>query len=120
MPTRHLRFALLDVTFAGAPLPSATMDVWQDDNGVARWSARALMPAGQAAESGRLVGRTKDGRHLSGDVDIANRQTGPGGPRGQTLVELHGSGPLEGLDGSTPDEATKPAPTANQGANPQR
>ena len=24
---------------------------------------------------------------------------GPGGPRGQTLVELHGSGPLDGLEG---------------------
>jgi hypothetical protein len=99
VPTRHLRFALLDVTFAGAPLPSATMDVWEDDGGVARWSARALMPAAQVAESGRLSGRTKDGRIVSGDVDVKNRQMGPGGPRGQTLVELHGSGPLEGLEG---------------------
>jgi hypothetical protein len=90
---------LLDVTFAGTTLPSATMDVWEDDRGVARWSARALMPATQAAESGRLDGRTKDGLIISGDVEVANRQVGPGGPRGQTLVELHGSGPLEGYEG---------------------
>lgn len=74
------------------------MDVWEDDSGVSRWSARALMPAAQVAESGRLSGRTKDGRYYSGDVDVKNRQMGPGGPRGQTLVELHGSGPLEEHD----------------------
>jgi hypothetical protein len=85
--------------FAGVALPGATVDLWQDDTGVARWSVRALMPGAQAAESGRLTGRTKDGRTLSGEVAVANRQMGPGGPRGQTLVELHGSGPLEGLDG---------------------
>jgi hypothetical protein len=32
---------------------------------------------------------------------------GPGGPRGQTLVELHGSGPLEEL--SEPPPAEEPA-----------
>ncbi|HEV8545824.1 MAG TPA: hypothetical protein VGQ64_06000 [Candidatus Limnocylindrales bacterium] len=103
MPTKHLRFALHDVTFAGVPLPSATMDLWQDDHGVNRWSVRALMPVAQQAEVGRLTGRTKDGRSVSGDVDVANRQMGPSGPRGQTLVELHGAGPLEGLDVPPPD-----------------
>jgi hypothetical protein len=97
VPSSHRRFALLEVTFAGTALPSATMDVWEDDSGVARWSARALMPAAQTAESGRLTGKAKDGRVISGEVEVANRQMGPGGPRGQTLVELHGSGPLEGL-----------------------
>ena len=99
VPTSHRRYALLDVMFAGAPLPGATLDIWEDDSGVTRWSARALMPAAQAAETGRLTGHTKDGRNVSGEVEVANRQMGPGGPRGQTLVELHGSGPLEGLDG---------------------
>ena len=61
------------------------------------------MPGAQAAESGRLTGRTKEGQTLSGDVAVANRQMGPGGPRGQTLVELHGSGPLEGLDAPPQD-----------------
>ncbi len=98
MPPTHLRFALLDVMFAGAALPSATMDVWKDSGGATQWSARALMPAGQVAERGRLTGRLKDGRLVAGHVDVANRQVGPGGPRGQTLVELHGSGLLEGLD----------------------
>lgn len=97
MPSSHHRFALLDVTFAGTALPSATLDLWEDDQGIARWSARALMPATQTAERGRLSGRLKDGRTISGEVDVANRQMGPGGPRGQTLVELHGSGALEGF-----------------------
>ena len=90
------------MTFAGAALPSATMDVWTDESGIARWSARALMPATQVAESGRLDGRLKDGRMVSGMVTVANRQVGPGGPRGQTLVELHGSGPLDGIDEAPP------------------
>jgi hypothetical protein len=102
VPTSHRRFALLDVTFAGVPLPSATMDVWEDDRGVSRWSARALMPATQTAASGRLEGRMNDGRLVSGDVEIANRQVGPAGPRGQTLVELHGSGPLETVEAPRP------------------
>ena len=97
MATKHLRFALLEVTFAGAPLPSATMDLWTDDSGTTRWSARALMPVTQQAEAGRLSGKLKDGRLISGEVEVKNRQMGPGGPRGQTLVELHGSGELEGL-----------------------
>jgi hypothetical protein len=98
VPTSHRRFPLLDVTFAGAPIPSATMDVWEDDGGVARWSARALMPATQTASGGLLAGRMKDGRLVSGEVEVANRQVGPAGPRGQTLVELHGSGPLETVE----------------------
>jgi hypothetical protein len=98
VPSRHRRFALLDVTFAGVALPSATVDLWEDDGGVSRWSVRALMPLTQTAESGRLTGRTKDGLQLSGDVALANRQAGPGGPRGQTLVELHGTATLEGLE----------------------
>jgi hypothetical protein len=107
VPSSHRRFPLLDVTFAGVALPSATMDLWDDDSGVTRWSARALMPALQVAERGRLTGRTKDGRYFSGEVDVANRQMGPGGPRGQTLVELHGSGPLE--ESSEPPPAEEPA-----------
>jgi hypothetical protein len=107
VPSSHRRFPLLDVTFAGVALPSATMDLWDDDSGVTRWSARALMPALQVAERGRLTGRTKDGRYFSGEVEVANRQMGPGGPRGQTLVELHGSGPLE--ESSEPPPAEEPA-----------
>ena len=83
------------------------MDVWEDDTGVARWSARALMPAAQDAESGRLTGRTKEGHEVSGEVTVANRQIGPGGPRGQTLVELHGSGPLERGVGATEEPAAE-------------
>lgn len=97
MPSHHRRFALHEVTFAGTVLPSATVDLWEDDSGVSHWSVRALMPQSQSAERGRLTGRTKDGRELAGDVEVADRQAGPGGPRGQTLVELHGTAELEGL-----------------------
>ena len=37
-----------------------------------------------------------DGRSLSGYAIVANRQVGAGGRR-ETLVELHGSGALNGL-----------------------
>ena len=83
------------------------MDLWTDDSGVTRWSARALMPVTQQAEAGRLSGKLKDGRLISGEVEVKNRQMGPGGPRGQTLVELHGSGPLE--ESSEPPPAEEPA-----------
>ncbi len=93
MVRRHRRFALLDVTFAGQPLPGATIDAWEDDGGSNRWTARALMPFGQQIEAGLLEGRTKDGSRVSGEVRVANRQHGPRGPR-TVLVELHGSGLL--------------------------
>ncbi len=102
MPPSHRRFALLDVTFGGVSLPSATLDLWTTGTGIDHWSARALLPPGHAAESGRLSGKLKDGRILTGDVTVANRQAGPAGPRGQTLVELHGSGPLDGIDDEVP------------------
>jgi hypothetical protein len=102
VPPSHRRFALLDVTFAGVALPSATMDIWTADTGIDHWSARALLPPGSAVESGRLSGKLKDGRIVSGNVTVANRQAGPAGPRGQTLVELHGSGALEGIDDEIP------------------
>lgn len=102
MPS-HKRFPLHDVTFGDTPLPSATMDLWTAENGIDHWSARALLPSGHTAESGRLSGKLKDGRVVSGNVTVANRQAGPAGPRGQTLVELHGSGPLEGIADEIPD-----------------
>ncbi len=98
MPPSHQRFALLDVTFGGVALPSATLDLWTADTGIDHWSARALLPPGHVAETGVLTGKLKDGRVVSGNVTVANRQAGPAGPRGQTLVELHGSGVLDGID----------------------
>jgi hypothetical protein len=94
---KHRRFALLDVTIAGFPLPAATMDWWQDDNGQPQWSARALVKLGDLPDEGELAGHTRDGRLVSGHVLMAGKQMGPGGPR-QTLVEFHGTGVLAGLD----------------------
>jgi hypothetical protein len=94
MPTKHRRFALLEVTYAGAPVPNATMDCWEDDLGRIQWSARALVTTAGLPDSGRLTGRTKEGRIVSGEVLVANHQMGPGGPR-QTLVEFRGTGELE-------------------------
>jgi len=96
---RHQRFALRDVTFAGLSLPGATMDRWEDAEGRAQWSARVVARFGPLPDEGELVGRTADGRILTGHVHIGDRQMGPGGRR-ETLVEFHGSGDLHGLDGS--------------------
>jgi hypothetical protein len=93
---RHRRFALLDVTFAGAPLPSATVDCWQDTRGEPQWQARVLTRTGPMAETGELSGRMADGRILSGNALVADQQVGPGSRR-ETLVVFHGSGTLRGL-----------------------
>ncbi len=97
--TRHLRFAIHDVTFGGVGLPGATVDCWDDDAGQSRWSARIVTRVGPELDEGELTGRTADGRSLSGHCVVADRQVGAGGRR-ETLVELHGSGALHGLDDS--------------------
>ncbi|HEY3334944.1 MAG TPA: hypothetical protein VGK16_06850 [Candidatus Limnocylindrales bacterium] len=96
MTQRHQRFALLDVTFAGAPLPSATVDCWHDTRGEPQWQARVLTRTGPMAENGELSGRLADGRVLSGPALVADQQVGPGSRR-ETLVVFHGSGALRGL-----------------------
>jgi hypothetical protein len=97
---RHRRFALLDVTFAGASMPSATIDCWEDDTGHAQWAARVVTRTGPALDEGELAGHTADGRTITGHALVAGRQVGAGGRR-ETLVEFHGSGDLQGLDGAT-------------------
>jgi hypothetical protein len=94
--TRHVRFAIHDVTFGGVSLPGATVDCWDDSEGHSRWSARIVTRVGPALDEGELTGRTADGRSLSGHAVVADRQVGAGGRR-ETLVELHGSGELVGL-----------------------
>ena len=96
--TRHLRFAIHDVTFGGVSLPGATVDCWDDSEGTSRWSARIVTRVGPAIDEGVLTGRMADGRTLSGHAVVADRQVGAGGRR-ETLVELHGSGELHGLEG---------------------
>jgi hypothetical protein len=54
--SRHRRFALHAVTYAGVAMPGATMDCWQDARGQARWSARVVTrscPAVAAGKAGR-------------------------------------------------------------------
>ena len=99
MAKRHRRFALLDVTFAGASMPSATIDCWEDDTGHAQWSARVVTRTGPVIDEGELAGHTADGRTITGHALVAGRQVGAGGRR-ETLVEFHGSGDLLGLDGT--------------------
>jgi hypothetical protein len=60
------------VTFAGLPLPAATIDCWE------------------------LSGQIADGRTLSGHALVADQQVGPGGMK-QTLIVFHGSGTLHGF-----------------------
>ena len=87
----------MDVTFAGVQLPGATMDCWHDSEGHAQWSARIVTRVGPVLDEGELKGRTADGRSVSGHAIVADRQVGAGGRR-ETLVELHGSGDLLGLE----------------------
>ena len=94
--TKHVRFAIHDVTFGGIGLPGATVDCWDDSEGHSRWSARIVTRVGPALDEGELTGRMADGRSLKGYAVVANRQVGAGGRR-ETLVELHGSGDLQGL-----------------------
>jgi len=93
---RHQRFALLDVSFAGVPFPSATMDCWQDSRGQPQWLARVLTRLHPTVEAGELSGRTADGRTLSGHALVADQQVAPGGRR-ETLIVFHGSGTLSGF-----------------------
>ena len=96
MVTRHVRFALYDVTFAGLALPAATVDCWEDKHGRPQWVARVLTRSRSDLNDGELSGQTADGRALSGHALVADQQVGPAGAR-QTLIEFHGSGPLHGL-----------------------
>ncbi len=98
MAPKHIRFVLVEATLDGKPVPNATVDWWEDDRGHRRWSIRALIPAGPLAEQGRLAGKTKDGRDVSGAVTVGIQQEGPRG-RAHRLVEFNGSGELEGYPG---------------------
>ena len=91
---RHERFALHDVTFAGIPLPGATMDCWEDTRGHPQWLARVMTRSCPRVAEGELSGRTASGRPLSGHALVADQQVGD---RRQTLVVFHGSGTLHGL-----------------------
>jgi len=82
MNTRHLRFAIHDVTFGGAAMPGATIDQWHDVGGNAQWSARLVTRPGAMVDEGELSGRTKDGRFVSGHALVSDRQVGPGGGPG--------------------------------------
>ncbi|OGO54689.1 MAG: hypothetical protein A2V85_01715 [Chloroflexi bacterium RBG_16_72_14] len=95
MASRHERFSLHDVTFAGVSLPSATVDCWDDASGRSQWQARALTRACPEVEEGELAGHTADGRALSGHARVADQQVGPGSRR-ETLVVFHGAGTLHG------------------------
>ena len=103
MVRNHRRFELLQVSLGETPIGSCTIDLWEDDEGREQWAARVLMKSGHGSTEGVLMGRTRDGRSLSGQVRFAADQQGPRGGR-TVLVELHGQGPL--------DEATaQPAPS---------
>ena len=94
MATRHQRFALRDVTFAGLEMPGATLDRWEVPGG-ARWSARLVTRRPPPCDAGELVGRTLDGRLVSGHAVVADRQPAEGRAE---LVVFQGTGDLDGLD----------------------
>lgn len=89
----------MKVTLGEAPIGSCTIDAWEDDEGNEQWTARVLMKSGHGSPDGTLVGSTRDGRELVGQVRFAADQQGPRGGR-TVLVELHGQGPLEEHEGA--------------------
>jgi hypothetical protein len=93
--SRHERFSLHDVTFAGVALPTATVDCWDDSSGRSQWQARVVTRDCPDVEEGELSGHTADRRALSGPARVADRQAGPGSRR-ETLVVFHGTGTLHG------------------------
>jgi hypothetical protein len=93
--SHHQRFALVDVTFAGQPLPGATLDCWIDEHGRARWIARIVTRKDPIAAHGILTGRTASGQLVSGQIAVIDRQPGPSSRR-ETLCEFRGSGELAG------------------------
>ena len=110
MVRNHRRFELLQVTLGEIPIGSCTIDLWEDDTGGEQWSARVLMKTGHGSTEGVMVGRTRDGRTLSGQARFATDQQGPRGGR-TVLVELHGLGPLE-------EAPALPAPAGVEAAPP--
>lgn len=95
MTRKHERFALHDVTFAGVPLPGATIDCWNDARGQPQWLARVSTRSCPVVSDGVLSGVTASGRTLSGDAVVADKQVGPGSRR-ETIVVFHGTGTLNG------------------------
>lgn len=93
MVRNHRRFELLDVSLGEIPIGSCTIDLWEDDEGREQWAARVLMKTGHGSTEGMLLGRTRDGRLMTGPARFAADQQGPRGGR-TVLVELHGLGPL--------------------------
>ena len=109
MVRNHRRFELLQVTLGEIPIGSCTIDLWEDDEGKEQWSARVLMKTGHGSTEGVIVGRTRDGRTLTGQARFATDQQGPRGGR-TVLVELHGLGPLEEAPGLPAPAAVEAAP----------
>src|SRR3989304_3392253 len=54
--TRHQRFAITAVTYAGVSLPGATVDLWHDSAGQTQWSARIVIRAIPVLDEGGLTG----------------------------------------------------------------
>ena len=99
----HRRFALVQVTYANVEIANATIDQWVDAAGRTQWQARCLLKPGPIPPTGRLVGRTRDGQSLEGEVRVATDVDSPMLSR-QTVVDFHGSGELR-VSAPEPDTA---------------
>jgi hypothetical protein len=96
MAPRLRRLALRGVTYAGVPMPGATLDYWEDAQGPARWSVRLRTRMCPALDGGELAGETSSGQSVSGQVVIVDRQAGEAGRR-DIVVVFRGVGLLDGL-----------------------
>ena len=94
--SRHVRFSLHDVTFAGIRLPGATVDCWDDASGRPWWQARVLTRALSRQSRRESSPATPPiGRALSGPARVADEQVDTGSRR-EVLLVLHGAGTLRG------------------------
>lgn len=86
----HRRFPLVNVTFDGATVGGATIDMWLNDAGASCWSARLLMVLGEGVTEGLLAGSMRDGRRIEGRVALSGTDSALKA-RGPILVEWHGT-----------------------------
>lgn len=104
----HRRFALREVTLGGVPVGNATIDVWRDESGAERWSARLLLPIKHPLREGILSGLATGGQRIHGMVHLGESNAGPRRGR-EMLVEFHGDGLLgHGDDVGPPPRRIRP------------
>jgi hypothetical protein len=90
---KHDRFALNDVVYAGIPIGSATVDVWEASDGSRVWCARVFVDLATLPTEGPFAGFTRERGSMSGRCHVGKGVLGPMS-RTKQIVELLGEGEL--------------------------